>query len=78
MKSLIYMAIILNTSLAHTSETEKLADSIAQVCDFDSNKTEDEKMSCGENLTNCIIQLGGKWEEKDIFRCMKKYYKGDL
>lgn len=73
MKKLLIILTMTISLTAWANDTEVLADAIAEVCNFDSEKiTEDEKIDCGVRYANCIIKIGGKWEDKDILNCVKK------
>lgn len=50
-----------------------LSNTIAELCNFDSDKPENSKMICGEYLANCIINRGINWEDKHVIECYKKF-----
>jgi hypothetical protein len=56
-----------------TASEQDLADAIEYACNFsDETISEEQKEDCMLYYVNCVIGKGGKWTDKDLFKCMKE------
>lgn len=66
--------ILLSMPFFVFAEDEKtLATAIAEFCDFNTDKGEEEKLECGLFMVNCVVGKGGKWNDEQLFKCMKEW-----
>lgn len=62
------------TPLSFAANTDLLADTIMQMCEFVESPTTDEKIiECGVFVTNCVINKTLDWKIEDVIQCHEKY-----
>lgn len=72
---LIFMIFAVH-GISNADSSDKLSDSIMKVCDPNNTVTEvDEMEDCMLYYVNCVVGPGGKWDDEDLFRCMKERIK---
>jgi hypothetical protein len=71
------LILILFTTQTFANDIEVLTDAISEFCDFNSYDSDEKKLTCGEKITNCIINVDGKWNDKLLFKCIKEYHLGE-
>ena len=69
-----YLLIILSFAIfAHAEDEGALADSIDQICNISEDGIlSDKEEDCMLYYVNCVIGPGGKWDDKQLFKCMKE------
>lgn len=72
---MILLSILFTFSVK--ANTVSLSNTIYNLCQMNSNVSEEEKIECGIYYVNCIVGKNGKWEDQDILRCVENFKEND-